>query len=156
MSNGTFQEQQTYGIVRIRMRDGQQCARYRTILARASSGARAQLMRRPVRTKLSSASPAAMLARRRLNLLLAALLPSTTHAAPLCNRSLPVCVVRDNVTVNYADACSDGTYVDNPPSCSWNSSNQSLVIAANVTVRCDRPSNSGCDKASDPRVNCPS
>ena len=78
------------------------------------------------------------------------LLPSTTHAAPLCNRSLPVCVVRDNVTVNYADACSDGTYVDDPPSCAWNSTNQSLVIAANVTVRCDRPSNSGCDKASDP------
>ena len=78
------------------------------------------------------------------------LLAAATGAAPLCNRSLPVCVVRDNVTVNYADACSDGTYVDNPPSCSWNSTNQSLVIAANVTVRCDRPSNSGCAKPSDP------
>ena len=47
---------------------------------------------------------------------------------------------------SYAGAYSGGTYVDNPPSCSWNSTNQSLVIAANVTVR-DRPSNSGCDKA---------
>ena len=98
-------------------------------------------MRRPVRTKLSSASPAAMFARQRGLLLLAALLPSTTHAAPLCNRSLPVCVVRDNVTVNYADAC-DGVYAADPPSCTWNSTNQSLVIAANVTVRCDQPSTS--------------
>ena len=53
-----------------------------------------------------------------------------------------VCVDRDNVSVNHADAC-DGVYVADPPSCTWNSTNQSLVIAANVTVRCDQPSNSG-------------
>ena len=56
-----------------------------------------------------------------------AFLAAATGAAPLCNRSLPVCVVRDNITVNYADAC-DGVYVADPPSCTWNSTNQSLSL----------------------------
>ena len=78
---------------------------------------------------------------RKVHLLLA-VFQLAVAAPPLCDRSKPVCVVNQSITINAGSAAScDGAYNSSLPSCAWNSSNQSLVIAANVTVRCDRPSN---------------